>query len=82
MSRAIATKLFAFTQEHVQKSLDAICRQVSILMQSGEDELLQPTLFALPDKEDIRSPKAKCIAYDRTTGKIVRYDGSSWTDLT
>jgi len=82
VSRAIATKLYAFTIEHVQRALDAICQQVSVLMRAGEDELLQPTLFALPDKEDIRSPKAKCVAYDRTTGKIVRYDGSSWTDLT
>ena len=74
--------LFEFTRAAVQKALDALSAVLTDVEGRAERTLWTPPLFGLADKEDIKSPKAKVVAYDRLTGKIVRYNGSTWVDLT
>lgn len=82
MSNQFMVRLFEFSRDHVQKAFDAVSQQVTLLIRRGEDDLWTPKMFGVQDKDKIGTPKVACIAYDRDSGKLVRFNGSSWVDLT
>jgi hypothetical protein len=82
MSQSFIVRIPEFTREHVQRAMDSVSQQIALLLRSGNDDLLAPNIFGIPDKGDVQYPVDKCIAYDTNTKKLIRYNGSIWVDLT
>ena len=74
--------IFEFTRAAVQKALDALSATLTDVEGRGTRTLYKPELFAFPLKEEVGSPEADYITINKTTGKIVRHNGSTWVDLT
>lgn len=59
----------------VQAAVNEMCDTITSLVMS------RSAGFTPEDTEDISKPGKGRVGYNRATGKLARFDGSTWTDL-